>query len=98
MEVCGHWSLAVQRGQLVVRFGLLGFAPPESDVVVGHVGRAIWVEAREKSLVRWTWVVAGSWSQLGYGEVVHSRRVGSGEWVYPHQMDWPGGDVVGWLD
>ena len=77
VEVCGHWSLAGRRGQLVVHFGLLGFVLPETDVVVGHVGRAIWVEARETSLVRWTWIVAGLWPQLGYGEIAHSFHVGS---------------------
>ena len=83
---------------MVVLSGLLGFVPPEADVVVGHVGRAIWVEARETSLVRWTWVVADLWSQLGYGEIARSSHVGSCEWMFPPQMDWFGGDDVGWVD
>ena len=80
---------------MVVLSGLLGRVPPEVGMVVGHAGRAIWVEALGTFLVRWTWVAEDLWTQSGYGENVRLSHVGSCEWMFPHQMDRFGGDDVG---
>ena len=69
---------------MVVLSGLVGRVPPEVGVVVGHVGRAIWVEALGVFLVEWIWVAEDLWIQLGYVESVRSSHVSSCEWMFPH--------------